>query len=90
MGKIVERIVLSTEERETLEGWVRASSSEQRLVERAQIVLLAAEGCSDAEIGRRLAVVYQTAGKWRKRFRDGDLAALGDAPRLGRTGGLWP
>lgn len=84
MGKIAERIVLSAEERDTLEGWVRASSTEQRLVERAQIVLLAAEGCSDAEIGRRLGVVYQTAGKWRKRFRESGLSALGDAPRPGR------
>lgn len=84
VGRIAERIVLSAEERGTLEGWVRASSTEQRLAERAQIVLLAAEGVSDAEIGRRLDLVYQTAGKWRKRFRDGGLSALGDARRPGR------
>lgn len=84
VGKIAERIVLRAEDRETLEGWVRASSTEQRLVERAQIVLLAAEGCSSAEIARRLGLVYQTVSKWRNRFGEGGLSALGDAPRPGR------
>ncbi len=84
MGRTAERIELSSEERRILEGWVRASSTEQRLVERADIVLLAAEGHSNKEIAQRLAVVRQTAAKWRERFRTGRLEALSDAPRAGR------
>jgi len=84
VGRIAERIELSVVERQALEGWVRASSSEQRLVERARIVLLAAQGCSNEEIAAELGVVRQTAAKWRERFRLGRLEALGDAARPGR------
>lgn len=45
VGRIAERIELTLEERRMLERWMRATSCEQRLVERARIgVLLAAEG----------------------------------------------
>ena len=84
MGRVAEPVVLRDQERATLEGWVRSSTTEQRLVERARIVLLAAEGLSNEEIGRRLGVVRQTAGKWRSRFREGRLDGLADAPRPGR------
>jgi transposase len=84
MGRIANPIELTSGERRTLERWVRASSSEQRLVERARIVLLAAEGRSNQEIGSELGVVRQTVAKWRERFREERLEALGDAPRPGR------
>ena len=66
VGRIAERIELSVEQRRVLEGWVRASSTEQRLVVRARIVLLAAQGRSNEEIARELGVVRQTAAKWRE------------------------
>ena len=84
MGRIADPIELAPEERRTLEGWVRASSTEQRLVERARMVLLAAQGHSNEEIARQLGVVRQTAAKWRERFRSGRLEALDDARRPGR------
>ncbi len=84
MGRTADPIELTPEERWTLEGWVRASSTEQRLVERANIVLLTARGCSNKEIAQRLGVVRQTAAKWRERFRSGGVEALSDAPRPGR------
>jgi hypothetical protein len=37
-------IVLTADERSTLEGWVRSGTTEQRLAERARVVLLAAAG----------------------------------------------
>ncbi len=67
-----------------LVGWVRASSMEQRLVVRARVVLLAAEGRSNDEIARELGVVRQTAAKWWERFRSEGVAGLGDASRPGR------
>ncbi|MGH8923847.1 MAG: IS630 family transposase [Acidimicrobiia bacterium] len=84
MGRNAEPIELGLVERQILEGWVRASSTEQRLVERARVVLLAAEGLSNLEVADRLGMVRQTASKWRERFREGGLEALGDAPRSGR------
>lgn len=84
MGRTAGSIELTVEERDTLDSWVRASSSEQRLVERARIVLLAADGLTNVEVSEQLGVTRQTVGKWRERFREERLDALGDAPRPGR------
>jgi len=84
MGRIAERIEVTGEQRRVLEGWVRASSSEQRLVMRARIVLLAGEGHSNEEIAGELGVVRQTVAKWRERFRSKGVEGLGDGSRSGR------
>ena len=39
-----------------------------RLAERAAIVLHAADGLEDQEIGRRMGITRQKAGRWRKRY----------------------
>jgi len=55
------------------------------LVERANIVLLAAEGLENQEIGTRLNISRHKAGKWRKRYvEDGMPGIQNDAPRPGR------
>jgi transposase len=53
------------------------------MVMRALIVLMAAEGLSNAEIGRRLSVRRATVSRWRSRFVQLRLAGLEDAPRPG-------
>ena len=77
-------IVLTAEERATLEGWVRSSTTEQRLVERARIVLLAAAGTGSRAIGRELGCARGVVSKWRVRFARERLAGLADAPRSGK------
>jgi transposase len=77
-------IALTAEERSTLEGWVRSSKSERRRVERARIVLLAAEGMASRAIGRELGCRHHTVSKWRVRFARDRLAGLADAPRAGK------
>jgi transposase len=77
-------IVLSAEERGTLEAWARATSIERRRVERARIVLLAAEGLASRAIGRELGCRHHTVSKWRVRFARDRLAGLADAPRSGK------
>ncbi len=47
-------ITLSAEERKTLQAWQRAGSTEQRMVERAQIILRAAAGEGTDEIAAAL------------------------------------
>ena len=57
-----------------------------RLVERARIVLLAADGWQDKDIAAELRMTPEKAARWRNRFLDGGLAALEkDAPRHGRS-----
>ena len=78
------RLVLTPEERETLTAWSRSSSGEHRLVERSNIILLAAEGLSAREIARRLNTRLARVSKWRQRFSRHRLAGLEDAPRSGK------
>lgn len=82
-GRAVE-IVLREDERLELEAVVRAGSSAQSLVKRARVVLLAAEGKDNREIGRLVGLSEKAVGKWRRRFSRGRPAALRDAPRSGR------
>jgi transposase len=77
-------IILTADERSTLEGWVRSSKTEQRLVERARIVLAAAAGRPSRAIGRELGCARGVVSKWRVRFARERLAGLADAPRSGK------
>jgi transposase len=77
-------IVLSADERGTLEAWARAASIERRLVERARIVLLAAAGLASRAIARELGCRHHTVSKWRVRFAKDRLVGLADAPRSGK------
>jgi transposase len=77
-------IVVSAEERAALEAWARAPTTEQRLVERARIVLSAAGGTPSRAIARELGCARGVVSKWRMRFAEAGLAGLGDAPRSGK------
>src|ERR687892_2256712 len=77
-------IVVSAEERTALETWVRARTTEQRLVERARIVLLAADGMASRAIAREIGCARGVVSRWRVRFARDRLAGLADAPRSGK------
>ena len=56
-----------------------------REVVRAQIVLLCADGLSNATIAQQVGCCERTIGKWRKRFAESPgVDALKDQPRSGR------
>src|ERR1700719_4414903 len=84
--RIAPPIRLSSEQREELEQCARARSLSVRLVERARIVLLAAEGKQDKDVAAELGITAQKVARWRKRFLALGMAGLEkDAPRPGRT-----
>lgn len=83
MSKQATPILLSNEERETLERWVRSHKTERRRLERARIVLLAAAGERTDSIAVRLDTTPARVSKWRTRFAVERLAALSDRPRSG-------
>jgi transposase len=78
-------ITLSQSDRETLEKWARGRSTPVRLMQRAQIVLLASEGMANTDIAMRIGATRILVGRWRSRFADLGLTGIEkDAPRGGR------
>lgn len=83
-------IRLTREERRTLEERSRHYTLPYRDVVRAKIVLLAAEGLENKEIGERLDMPRPVVSKWRKRFFRERIAGLEERPRGGRPSGFSP
>jgi transposase len=82
-GTRLAELVLTGDERETLERWVRRPSSAQALALRCRIVLSCAEGGSNTEVAEGLGVARSTVNKWRARFVARRLDGLHDEPRPG-------
>jgi hypothetical protein len=78
------RIELSGEERRVLERTARAEKLPFQEVQRARIVLYAADGLHDTEIAARLDSSPGLVGRWRRRFAEQRLEGLKDKPRSGR------
>jgi transposase len=84
--RIAPPVELSSEQRAALERMARQRTLPARVVERAQIVLRAAEGLENQQIARLMGLTPEKAARWRNRFLKGGIAALEkDAPRPGRT-----
>lgn len=78
-------ISLDGAERRRLEALKRGRRVSVRLAERAVIVLNAADGLENQEIGERMGITRQKAGRWRQRYAEYGLAGIEkDAPRPGR------
>jgi transposase len=69
----------------TLRRWSAATSAPAAQVQRAKILLLAAQGVANTQIAERLGVSRPTVIAWRKRYaREGLGGRLSDRPRRGR------
>jgi putative transposase len=85
MPKRATKVMLSEKEQEGLEQLTRRHRSEQQQVQRAGIILAAAQGHSNARIGRELALDVDTVRLWRDRWvglQGIDLETLSVAERL--------
>jgi transposase len=79
-------VLLSLEERKELEKWARGRSTPHRLVQRARIVIRAADGMQNKDIATELGISEPCVGKWRNRFHQLRLEGIRkDAPRPGRN-----
>jgi transposase len=83
VARKAREIVLTGEERVELERIARAATSEQRMVQRARPVLLAAAGETNEAIAAKVGLSAHKVSKWRTRFAEQRLAGLGDRPRSG-------
>jgi transposase len=78
-------IQLSPEDRARLEGWVAGRNTPQKLVWRARIVLMWAQGAGVTAIVRATGKTKRTAYRWRDRYVARGVAGLErDATRPGR------
>lgn len=84
MPRIASPVSLNEAERRELEAWLRKGSVEQRMVQRAHIVLESAGGKTVQEVAQGLGLRPGTVSKWRNRFYRGGLEGLSDQPRPGR------
>jgi putative transposase len=84
MPALAKRIEIDVDDRAKLERIVRSGTAQVRVVERAEIVLQAAEGYSAAQIGRMLGCSENTVQKWRSRYEREGISGLDDMPRSGK------
>ena len=84
MRKTSTIIMLTVEEKQSLEGITRARTAPYRAVQRAHLVLLAAEGMANTTIARKEGLSRSTVVLWRQRFAKSRLDGLQDMARSGK------
>ena len=85
MWSVAEPLPISAEQKRTLETWIVARNTPQKVAFRARIVLLAAGGQANRRIAHELKTSRPTVILWRERFLEGGPVALTeDEPGRGR------
>ena len=83
-------VALTASERKRLKTMAYGHKTEHRLRQRAQVVLHAARGRSNARITRETGPHLDTVRTWRGRFAEHRLPALSDRKRSGRPASFTP
>src|SRR3954462_8095357 len=84
----VRTVEVSESDRRELERRVRDKGAPARVVERARIVLLAAEEVPGKQIAAMVGCAEGTVVTWRGRYAERGLAGLADLPRSGKPSPL--
>jgi transposase len=84
MRKSKVEIKLTMEERQKLEEITRTRTAPFRAVQRARLILLAAEGMENKTIAQEIRLSRVMVIQWRKRFAESRLEGLEDTPRSGK------
>jgi transposase len=84
------KVVLEAAERQELERRGRATTIAMRDRQRAEIIVLRAEGMTQAQIAARVGVSRVTVNDWCQRFLAQRLGGLDDTPGRGRKPWLPP
>jgi len=85
MPKRATKVILNEKEQEGLEQLTKRHRSEQQQAQRARMILAAAQGHTNAQIARELALEVHTVRLWRDRWaglQGIDLETLRVAERL--------
>ena len=84
MSRQAAVVNLTKQEQNTLKQWLRAGTAEQRMVERARLILLAHQGLATTQIAQDLQTRPARVSKWRQRFARHRLDGLQDRARSGK------
>ena len=76
MWDVADPLPISAEQRRTLEAWIAARNSPQKVVFRSRLVLMASTGMANRRIAQDLNTSRPTVILWRQRFLKGGPAAL--------------
>src|SRR5437588_6018689 len=88
MAAHVRAVDIPEADRRELQRRVRDKGAPARQVERARIVLLAAEGVPGQRIAEMVGCAEGTVVTWRARYAERGLAGLADLPRSGKPSPL--
>jgi len=80
----IGKIKLSEEERTALEYRTRSQKIEYRQKLRSQIILKLSEEKTYNEIEAELGICRPSINKWKRRYKEGGISGLEDAPRSGK------
>jgi len=84
MSRKAAPIVVTVEEQKALESLANSRTAPYRQVQRARLVLLAAEGMANTAIAQEVGLSRTMVAQWRQRFIGERLAGLADQPRPGK------
>lgn len=81
-------LVLAPEDLRTLEQMLWQTSLSQAIAKHVRVMLSLADGDVYFAIAARLACTDRVIANWKRRFVEGEVLALADAPRAGRGHGM--
>jgi transposase len=84
MSRTTKPLVLDSDQTAHLQGLLRQSKLQQRVARRCRVLLFAAEGMSNVEIGEKVGLHRNAVAGIRKRFAMDGLECLEDAARPGK------
>ncbi|MDO8716844.1 MAG: IS630 family transposase [Dehalococcoidales bacterium] len=84
MSRKAAPIVLTTVEKKALTNLAKSRTAPYRKVQRARLVLLAAEGMANTAIAQEVGLQRSRVIQWRQRFTDERVTGLEDRPRPGK------
>ena len=90
MSRPIQSFPVTDAQKQELKRVVNASTSAQRDIVRARIILLRSDGLSLDQVAQHAGVRRRTAGKWCGRFAQHGFAGLRDAKGRGRKSSIEP
>lgn len=84
MSKPAAAFTLPASDRSQLQTWLRKTTLDQRLAQRARILLDLDDALPPGKISERLGISAPVVFKWRTRYQERGLAGLYDLPRPGQ------